>query len=51
MSANVPKPISGLVSIPKGWQIVRLGDVANIAFSGVDKKHWSWWDLTETQIG
>ena len=30
MLANVSKPISGLVSIPEGWQVVRLGDVAEV---------------------
>ena len=26
------------MQVPDGWQSVRLGDVADIAFSGVDKK-------------
>ena len=29
---------SGQGTTPKGWRLVRLGDVAQIAFSGVDKK-------------
>ena len=32
------KPDGKKGAIPKGWRLVRLGDVANVAFSGVDKK-------------
>ena len=32
------KPSRGQGTIPKGWRLVRLGDVAEVAFSGVDKK-------------
>ena len=24
--------------MPRGWRLVRLGDVAEVAFSGVDKR-------------
>ena len=30
--------VSSKAQIPEGWQWVRLGDVAEVAFSGVDKK-------------
>ena len=32
------KPSGGHGSIPEGWRQVRLGDVAEVTFSGVDKK-------------
>ena len=32
------KPFGKLGTIPEGWQLVRLGDVAEVAFSGVDKR-------------
>ena len=32
------KRSGGQGTIPKGWRLVRLGDVADVAFSGVDKK-------------
>ena len=32
------KRSSGKGTTPKGWRLVRLGDVAQVAFSGVDKK-------------
>ena len=32
------KPSGGQGSIPEGWRQVRLGDVAEVTFSGVDKK-------------
>ncbi len=31
-------PVGEKGAIPKGWQLVRLGEVAEVAFSGVDKK-------------
>ena len=30
--------MSSKAQIPKGWRLVRLGDVAEVAFSGVDKR-------------
>ena len=32
------KDVPGLGMIPAAWEVVRLGDVAEVAFSGVDKK-------------
>ena len=32
------KPSRGQGTIPEGWRLVRLGDVAEVAFSGVDKR-------------
>ncbi len=32
------KPSGGQGNIPKGWRLIRLGDVAEVAFSGVDKR-------------
>ena len=32
------KPSGGQGNIPEGWRLVRLGDVAEVAFSGVDKR-------------
>ena len=36
MAAAGPKPADH--TLPDGWQRVRLGDVADVAFSGVDKR-------------
>ena len=30
--------MSGNVQMPTGWRLVRLGDVAEVSFSGVDKR-------------
>ena len=38
MSVAAPKGAPSATHIPNGWNIVRLGDVAEIAFSSVDKK-------------
>ncbi len=35
--ANALKPSSS-TSVPDGWQVVQLGDVADVGFSGVDKR-------------
>ena len=32
------KDVPGLGTIPAGWEVIRLGDVAEVAFSSVDKK-------------
>ena len=32
------KEVSGIGTVPACWEVVRLGEVAEIAFSGVDKK-------------
>ena len=32
------KNMTGKTKIPDGWRLVRLGDVADVGFSGVDKK-------------
>ena len=35
---TTPKPTRSDHTVPDGWQRVRLGDIADVAFSGVDKR-------------
>ena len=34
--------MEGETLIPDGWEVMRLGDVADVAFSSVDKRDGLW---------